>query len=190
MKTTPVALVLLVIVSAANQNAFAQQKPATTSPATVATHARPELTPGPRPLTKREEEALRAIRLEFAAQAKNDYKTLLQYTADEYFIFDRDTDELATKESLRNKYAEMPANQESNIKGAIPDAAVPALRRNQMLVLAGDTAVYSELGRFQRGDRGTNWVPLRVTTVWTNREGRWQVLTGFSNLVKKDGTAK
>src|SRR4051812_11961888 len=101
MKTTQSALLVIVTISAiANQNAFAQTKPAPT-PSTAATPQRPELTPGPRPLSKREQGMLRDARIAYVAQAKNDIQTFLHYVADEFFTFDSETGKVSTKDTWR-----------------------------------------------------------------------------------------
>jgi uncharacterized protein DUF4440 len=190
MKTTQFALLVIVTVTAiATQNPLAQVTPPAAPTATGGGPQRPELTPGPRPLAKREQAMLKDARLAYAAQAKNDTQTFLHYMADEYFTFDSEAGKLLTKDTWRQDLTAAAARRESTIRGNITNAdGAPELGKQETLVLAGDTAIFTGYGEFSAD--GRNWVPVRSTTVWIYREGRWQRLTDYKTPVKKAGAAK
>ena len=72
------------------------------------TSKRPELTPGPRQLTKQEESFVRDNRARYIAQATNDINTFMKYLADEYFGYEALTGELRTRETWRQELSGWP----------------------------------------------------------------------------------
>jgi hypothetical protein len=174
MKICLAVMATLVTASAYAQGTAAKKSPTETKFKTAA--ERRELTPGPRPLTKG---WVRDARAAYIARAKNDVATFMRYTADEFYAWNLEN-KIRTKEDLRKDLIEMASKGESNmIDPNMPKLEDPlVLRKDETLVLAGNTAVATQGGSI-------DGVPVRMTNVWVYREGRWQRL--FSESVKVAG---
>ena len=99
--------------------------------------------------------------------------------------WDVSSNKIRTKEDIRKELIEMASKNDSTIiDPTMPKPDDPlVLRKDQRLVLVGTTAIATVGGKIDD-------IPVRITTVWIHRDGRWQRVFGESVKVTADGTRK